>query len=507
MMLELVVFCSGALVMVLEMVGSRVLAPHLGTSLIVWTSLIGVVLAFLALGAFLGGRLADSRLSRRHLSAILAVAGLSSLVTALMHREVGHAVASAISNPYAATVVAAVSLLAVPALFFGMVSPYVIRLRLDRLDNSGRTVGRLYALSTAGSIVGTFLGGFVLIGWFTTTQILFGVAAGMILLAILAFPKGTLLAAGAMIAWAGGAWHAHGQSDLWTGAWPGTRIVETPYNTLTVMEGYLEDPTRLMRFLATDPGSCQSAIFIDDPDALALSYTHFYGLGATLKPDAKSVLMLGGGGYSVPRWLLAGRSTLKSRDFQLDVVELDPGMTETARKHFGIPDDPRLHIIHQDARIFLNQNDKAYDLVFVDVFGSWYSVPFQMGTVEAMAAMRKAVAPGGMVVMNIISSLDGEQGRLFQSIYGSMREHFPEVHVFAVRGPNKREEAQNIMVLAFPEARPDLAAVLASNPPDVAGEAKSFTHMLARRVEVGALEVPALTDAYAPVERYVRSLL
>lgn len=506
-MLELIVFCSGALIMVLEMVGSRVLAPHLGTSLIVWTSLIGVILAFLALGAWLGGRLADKRLSRQTLSAILAGAGGTSLVTALLHREVGHAVAASISNLYAGTVVATVCLLAVPALFFGMVSPYVIRLRLDRLDNSGRTVGRLYALSTAGSILGTFLGGFVLLSWFSTTQVLFGVSAGMLVLALAAWPRGTVTLAVFALAWAGGAYAAHSRADVWTGAWPGLRIVESPYNTIMVMEGVLEDPKRNMRFLSTDPGSCQSAIYIDDPNTLALSYTHFYGLGPALKPDARRVLMLGGGGYSVPRWLLANKSPLAPDTLRLDVVELDPGMTATAREHFGIPNDPRLTIIHDDARVFLNRNHDAYDLVFVNVFGSWYSVPFQMGTVEAMEGLRRAVAPGGMMIMNIISALEGEKGRLLEAILGSIRTHFPDVHVFAVRDPQKRKEVQNVMVLAFAEPRPDLAPLLLSRPPDAPGDARTSTHMLARRVELAAPSVPPLTDAYAPVERYVLPML
>ena len=506
-MLEFVVFCSGALVMVLEMVGSRVLAPHLGTSLIVWTSLIGVVLGFLALGAWFGGRFADKRLSRRYLAGMLIAAGLASLVTALLHREVGHAVAASVRNLYAGTVLASVCLLAVPALFFGMVSPYVIRLRLERLDTSGRTVGRLYALSTAGSIVGTFLGGFVLLSWFSTTQILSGVAGGAFVLALAAYPRGTAAAAALGLLWGGAVWMAHTRGDLWQGAWPGTRIVETPYNTLIVMEGVLNDPKRLMRFLSTDPGSCQSAIYIDAPDTLALSYTHFYGLGPALKPDARRVLMLGGGGYSVPRWLLADKSDLAPGSLKLDVVELDPGMTATAGFHFGIPDDPRLSVIHQDARVFLNQNRTEYDLVFVDVFGSWYSVPFQMGTVEAMAALRRAVAPGGMVIMNIISALEGDKGKLYASISNAIRAHFPEVHTFAVRNPGDRRAVQNIMVLALVEPRPDLAGLLHSRPPDAPGEARTLTHMLARRVEMETPDVPPLTDAYAPVERYVLPLL
>jgi spermidine synthase len=388
-----------------------------------------------------------------------------------------------------------------------LVPPYVIRLRLDRLDTSGRTVGRLYALSTAGSIVGTFLGGFVLLSWFSTTQILFGVAGGMILLSLAAWPRGVAVAAVLGLFWGGAAWMANARGDLWPGAWPGTKIVESPYNTLMVTEGVLGGSQRLMRFLSTDPGSCQSAIYIDAPDVLALSYTHFYGLGPALKPDARRVLMLGGGGYAVPRWLLAGKSGLAPGSLKLDVVEIDPGMTATAKAYFGIPDDPRLSVIHQDARVFLNHNRAQYDLVFVDVFGSWYSVPFQMGTVEAMAELRRAVAPGGMVIMNIISSLEGDKGKLYASISNAIRSAFPETHTFAVRDPSRRGDVQNIMVLAFAKPRPDLAGLLRSRPPDAPGAARTLTHMLARRVEVKTRDVPALTDAYAPVERYVRPLL
>ena len=110
--------------------------------------------------------------------------------------------------------------------------------------------------------------------------------------------------------------------------------------------------------------------------------------------------MLGGGGYSVPRWLLSAASPLgKAPDARITVVELDPAMTATARRWFGLRDDPRLTIRHEDARAFLNRQADAYDLVFVDVFNSHYAVPFQMGTVEAAAALRRAVRPGGVLIM------------------------------------------------------------------------------------------------------------
>ena len=185
-MLELIIFCSGTLVMVLEMVGARVLAPHVGTSAVVWTSLIGVVLACLALGGYMGGRLADRRLSRRALAGLLACCALSCALTALFHQAVGEAAGRRIHSLQWAAVAAALGIFALPGFCLGMVSPYIIRLRMASLATAGATVGRLYALSTAGSIAGTFLGGFILISWLPGSVILWGVALGMALLALLA---------------------------------------------------------------------------------------------------------------------------------------------------------------------------------------------------------------------------------------------------------------------------------------------------------------------------------
>ena len=145
---ELLMFCSGLLIMVLEMVGARVLAPHVGTSTVVWTSLIGVVLACLALGGYVGGRLADRWLSRRVLGHVLTLAGVSCAVTASCHQLIGSRT-MAIDNLYLAALAAAVGVFALPGLCCGMLGPYIIRLRLARLETAGATVGRLYALSPA----------------------------------------------------------------------------------------------------------------------------------------------------------------------------------------------------------------------------------------------------------------------------------------------------------------------------------------------------------------------
>lgn len=494
-MLELIIFCSGALVMVLEMVGARVLAPHVGTSAVVWTSLIGVVLACLAVGGYLGGRLADRRLSRRTLAALLACCAVSCALTALFHQPVGEAASRHIHSLQWAAVIAALGIFALPGFCLGMVSPYIIRLRMASLETAGATVGRLYALSTVGSIAGTFLGGFILISWWPGSVILWGVALGMGVLSLLAdtaLPWKRLLLLlllAALACWSTG--------RMRQAPW---RLVESPYNSIRIMDG--EDGVRPVRLVATDPGFHQSGMYRDAPSELYAPYTRYYALGPLVVPQARRVLMLGGGGYSVPKWLLSGRSGLAGDGLRCTVVELDPAMTQVARDYFALPDDPRLRIIHADARAFLERQREQYDLVFVDVFNSCYSVPFHMGTCEAAARMRAAVAPGGALIMNVIGAAQGRDAALFQSIYKALRTAFAEVHVFGVASPYRPESLQNLMLLAFPEPRSsDWRDARAAPSPEAAA-------LLSARMDVDPdPAVAPLRDDFAPVERYALMLL
>lgn len=498
-MLELIAFVSGALVMVLEMVGARVMAPHLGTSVIIWTSLIGVVLACLAMGSWLGGRIADRTVSRSRLATILAWAGCGSVLTGLFHSTVGSVVTEFVPNLHVAAVVCAVVLLAMPATFFGMVTPYIIRLRMADLASSGRTVGNLYALSTMGSILGTFLGGFVLVSWFDSTHILLGTGVGMFMLSLLASlrPMGGRVALLVLACLGGWGVSSYDAFQLAAG---GPRAIETPYNHIRVVRG-IDHEGRPLLCLATDPGRFQSAMYEDDPTGLALPYTRFFALGPFLRPDATNVLMLGGGAYSVPRWLLAGRSSLAASTLQVDVVELDPGMTRVAKEHFGLVDDPRLRVFHEDARTFCNRNTAQYDLVFVDVFGSCYTVPFHAGTLEAVASMRRAVRDDGVLIMNVIASLEGDAGQLFQSIHAGLSRHFAEIHVFAVTDPGNTSVVQNLMLVALPTPRSDLVMRFAE-PADAA-----LAPLFLARMTSSIPFTEPLRDSFSPVERYSLALL
>ena len=487
--------------MVLEMVGARVLAPHVGTSAIVWTSLIGVVLAFLALGAWAGGKFADKKLSKRGLAAALLGGACGCALTAFFNNSIGSGITGLVGNLHAAAVLAAICIFALPAFFFGMITPYVIRLRIASVDTAGATVGRLYALSTTGSILGTFLGGFILISWFSSASILWGVALAMLLLSLANAAARPVPRIALLFLFAFLAWQDHSYSG-WLAAREGKMLIETPYNSIRVMEGVDKRHGKVL-LIATDPGYTQSGMLVDDPNELYFNYTRYYALGLKYAPHAKSVLMLGGGGYSVPKWLLSDKSGL-ARPFSVDVVELDPAMTALAKGGFGLPNDPALNIRHEDARAFLNAQKKQYDLVFVDVFNSHYSIPFHMGTVEAARVLRRAVAPGGALMMNIISAVEGPDGRLFQSIWQALKQEFGEIRVYCVGDPETPEAVQNIMVLAFPEA-PDYSRQYRgiSNSPD-ADEVERMERNLYTRPIVPL--VPPLRDEFAPVERYALML-
>ena len=293
-----------------------------------------------------------------------------------------------------------------------------------------------------------------------------------------------------------------------------SHLVESPYNSIRIFEGVdWAQNGRPVRLMATDPGYSQSGMYLDAPNELYFRYTQFYALGPHFTPNASRVLMLGGGGYSVPKWLLAENSPLaKPEAARVTVVELDPAMTETARRWFALPDDPRLSVRHEDARAFLNRQRDQYDLVFVDVFNSHYAVPFQMGTREAAAALRRTVAPGGVVLMNVISAVEGPDGRLFQGIFNALRQSFAEVQVYCAGG-EPPEKLQNLMVAAFPEQRTEVTAggltsAAATGAESAPSGGLRLADMLASRYTGKApFATPALTDDFAPVERYTLVLL
>ncbi|MBQ9897709.1 MAG: fused MFS/spermidine synthase [Synergistaceae bacterium] len=496
--LQIASFMCGAGVMILELTGSRLVAPFFGTSLIVWTALIGVMMISLCLGNYLGGYLADKRPENKLLGHVLMLAAIITALTAF----IGNAILTQLSrqniNIYIASLLAAVVIFTPASVLMGMTSPIIARLAMRDVSSSGSIVGRLSALNSAGSICGTFLGGFVLISVLPSNVILMALASGMALLSMIVYIAGwagTLLLA---LALGCAAWSAQLYGLPMT---PVGVHIDTHYNHITIVESHTFD-NRRVRIMRTDPDpySVQSLIYTDDPNELVSDYTKFYDLAFHFNPNARKILMFGGGGYCVPRHVLHERNNVS-----MDVVEIDPGITQAAQKYFDLDiNNANLKIFHEDARTFINRNslnfnnlsdDLKYDAVFMDVFNSWYSIPFHMTTQEAAANIRKLLKPNGLLIMNILTAIHGPRSKVFHGIYSAFAKSFPVLMIFPASAPEPKYaySMQNVMLVALCSESPNVPA-----DPDY-----NMARLLANQWRVPFTpEIDAFTDQFAPVERY-----
>ena len=488
-MLELAVFICGAAVMVLEMAGARILAPYLGSSLVVWSALIGVILASLSAGYWWGGRLADRRPEPRLLAGLILLASLAVAATALAKTMLLDFLLRYAAGPRLSAVAANLLLFAPAAALLGAVSPFAVRLALSRADQAGATAGRLSALSTAGSIAGTFLAGFVLLPAMGSTSLLFLVAlalAGASLCASRTRKRGAAGAAALiLLLWIGMAAYGSHLERL------GVHDQDTAYSRVLVHRSRDPRNGRDTLVMSTNPRRVQSAMYLDDPGELVLDYTRFFALAGRFVPSLRRVLVLGGGAYCAPRRLLADHPGLA-----VDVVELDPGVTALARRFFGLSDMPGLAVLHEDGRTFLNRDHPAYDAVLVDVFDTHYAPPFHLATLEAARRVRSLLAPDGVVMVNCIGALAGPASGLLRAQVATWAAAFPQVEAYPLEDPDRPELVQNVALVA--RLDPAAPAARALTPEEA--------RLLAGRRDTPRDGSAPLTDEFAPVEQLALAL-
>jgi spermidine synthase len=435
--LEIIVFISGAMVMILELVGSRVVAPYVGSSTFVWTSLIGVILTSLSLGYYLGGKLADRNPKAEKLAWIIFFASILIVITWLIKDQIMITSDFISDNRY--RVLFSATILFVPAsLFLGMVSPYAFKLKLSNLDTSGQTAGTLYALSTLGSIIGTFLAGFYLIPNLGTQK----------LLILIAF----ILALNTLFIKEGKNWYLRALFALLLFI-----LLFFNLNTVDVQaKNFIDLDTKYSRvwIFNTKINNREAKVLLRDDklhsakylnsDELVFNYTKHYNLALELLPKSQQVLMIGGGAYSYPQYLLSNYPNLN-----VDVVEIDPKLTALAKQYFGLKNNDNLNIYHNDARIYINNNEKKYDIIFGDAFSSHYSVPHHLTTLEFNKKVYNSLNDEGIYIMNIISSLSGPKSDYFKAQYNTSAQVFDELLIFPVENKNNEKLIQNIMLLAY----------------------------------------------------------
>jgi spermidine synthase len=532
--LAVAVFLSGAVLLGVEIAASRVLAPTFGSSLYVWGALIGVVLTGLALGYAIGGAVADRWPSPYLLVGAIALGALLVLAIPLVDEWVLERVVSWDPGPRLDPLVAAIALFGPMSVVLASVSPIAVRLAARSLDRLGRTAGRLFSLSTAGSIAGTFVTAFWLVPEYGTDQVLavgavvlLAAAAGVALVERVWLPGAVLVAGAAASVFAVGALAPNTEGQRLEGLaaknWSplyrsreartprkldpaevaeavGTGFTvrearDTRYHRLVVVDG---EGSRYLRF----DSSFQSGMYIGQPFRTRFSYTDYLQLGLAYNPNAKNVLVVGLGGASAPKrvWRDFG-------DVRLTVVELDPAVVETAYKWFALPHDERIDVEVDDGRRFLQRHDDRYDVIMLDAFYA-DGVPFHMTTLEFVELLRDRLTPGGVVAVNVIGALTGSGSRITRALWKTYASVFPTVVFHPVyEGAFDRTpgDVRNIILVATERAAPSreqLAATWAEVRRDRAPRAPTLANPIRDRWErpVRVDDVPLLTDGYAPTD-------
>jgi spermidine synthase len=516
------VFISGGVLLGLELVASRVLAPYFGNSIFVWGALIGVVLAGLSAGYWIGGVLADRYPSPLLLLGVLAFGAGLILLLPVVDEEVLEAIVSWDPGPRWNPLIAAIALFGLPSIVLATATPIAVRLSARDIARLGTTAGRLFAISTAGSIAGTFATAFFLIPEMGTNQLLGALATGLFVAAgLVAVGEGRLIAAGAVaVLVAGSVWAtieleperggrlsgvaAQNFSPRFTERDRRQEVIAPPggfelvyskntlYHGLSVVD---DEDSRHLRFSS----SFQSGMYLDDPFRTRYRYTDFLQLPLAYRPRTRKVLFIGLGGGSAPK-----RMFRDFPDLDLQVVELDPVVRDVAYRYFDLPRNPRLRVAVEDGRRFLEENDERWDAIVIDAYFS-DSLPFHLTTVEFFELVRSRLAPGGVVASNVIGSITGDGSKLFRSMYKTFRAVFPTVAVHPVRVPGYSDDAlANLIVVAGEGAAPDRLELLerwqalrrrTPRAVDLAQPIRGRHEQV-----IPTRDVPILTDDYAPTD-------
>ena len=411
------VFVASGAVLVLEILGIRLLAPYVGLTLETTTSIIGTVLAGIAAGAALGGRAADRYDPRRLLSLLLLGGGALAVGTVPVARGLGSAF-SGQGDPPAAVIVALFALFP-PAAVLSAVTPTVARVQLRDLGSTGSVVGRLSAWATAGALLGTFATGFVLVPLLATDVAVLVVGAVLLALGLAVALRGSgphglaaVLAGGSL---------AVGATSIAAGS---PCDAETTYHCANV----LEDRTRPSGRVLVLEELRHSYVDLADPRHLEFDYIRWIGDAIDAAPAGPlDAVFLGGGGFTLPRYVAATRPGSRSR-----VLEVDGDLVELVRERLALRTGPALRVRVGDARVTLRDEPTASaDVLVGDAFGG-RSVPWHLATVEFAREIRRVLRPDGVYALNVIDH--GELG-LLRAEAATLLEVFEDVRLVTHGAP------------------------------------------------------------------------
>ncbi|MCX8030190.1 MAG: fused MFS/spermidine synthase [Thermodesulfovibrionales bacterium] len=420
----LITFIASFCILVIEIVAGRLLAPFVGVSLYTWTSIIGIVLAGISLGAYLGGKIADRFPGGKTLAWLLVISGMSTLLIPPMTNIVA-AQQFPVSLMLRIVIVTTIIFI-IPSCLLGMISPVVVKLAIKNLERVGNVVGKIYAFSTLGSIIGTFAAGFFFISFMGARNVILLMGAILIftglLYGALFISKRTaisLILIPALLIF--GIYDIAIKPPLSAETYYYT---ESDYYTIKVKRTTSSDGETPLEALILD-NLTHSYVNLQNPLHIEYKYERIYSDVLKWKFNREQsfkTLTIGGGGYTFPRYL-----EVYYPNSVIDVVEIDPEVTKVTYKFLGLPKDTRIKSYNTDGRWFVMQTKEKYDVIFVDAYND-LSIPYHLTTKEFAQLLKERMNPGGILLTNIIDNF--QRGSFLPSYINTVRSVFGEDNVF-----------------------------------------------------------------------------
>ena len=455
---EIIIFIADVICMILELIASRLLSPYFGSSNIVWTSVIGIILLSSSIGNYLGGKIADKNNIEKNLKFILMATSIFILIIPFLQSNILTIISKYIENIKIGAIISTIFLFFIPSLGMGLLTPIILRLKLNNMQTAGKTTGTINAIATIGGITGTFLGGFLLIPNLGSINILLILVILLVwLIPLVNFKlkeKSTIIVVIITIISLLSLYintisnNINGEQVLQGKR--GTVSYDTQYGRVLIYNTVLNENN--VRILNIDSGF-ESATFTDEDkvNELVFDYTKYYDLMFNAKIDINNVLLIGGAGYSYPKYYISHYPNKN-----MDVVEIDEGITNIAKEYFylnklikdyNLEENQRLKLIHDDGRTYLNNNSKKYDAILNDAFSG--NTPAKtLTTLEHNKNIKKSLNENGVYLTNIISSLEGKNSKFLKAEVNTLKQVFKNVYIVPCNYTNDTEQGQNNMIIA-----------------------------------------------------------
>lgn len=443
--LEATVFLSGALTMVLELIAARILSPYVGSSNLIWTAIIGVMLTSMSIGYWIGGKKADENKENDKgiLAGYLLIAGIATSFIPIMETVIVNNLAEMVPQLIIVAIISSAIVFGIPSFLLATVSPMAVKLKNNDTNNIGETSGKISSLSTIGSIFGTFFAGFVLIPNIGVRSIIFGVSILLWILSFLLFSNKNkkyyifmivelIMIIGCNII--GNYIFKIREPQI-------IRDVDSEYSRIWVKE--IQGENESYKTLQVDTGL--ESYINQTTGEMGSRYLTYFDLFEYYNRDAEHTLMIGGAAYTYPMHYLK-----KYQDKKIDVVEIDEKMTQLSKEEFDLnTENPNLKIYTKDGRSFLNYNkDTKYDAILIDAFKG-LNAPFELTTYEAMKKAYNNLNENGIVITNIISALEGKDTKFIEYEYNTYKAVFDDVKLFKVKEERAKQERQNLILMGI----------------------------------------------------------